>query len=229
MKRALALFSILVLAACSSAIEGNTQDITLLTPGAENAECLLHNRDFKISVASGETRKVQRSEEDLIVECLAPGNRAKTITVENDVTDAGQANVLTLGLGALYDYADNSLYAYPSVITVDFRDVPVKSYGLPAHHASDLPDPATAPISSYAPSTAKLESDKDKPVGILTKKERFTSSSVFGEEAQNSDFSTSPEISLPSDPGIPSPGLSEPGTTADELTRKMNPQVFGAQ
>ncbi|MEM6781810.1 MAG: hypothetical protein AAF569_08105 [Pseudomonadota bacterium] len=217
----IAIASLLMITGCSSVLEGPTQQVTLLTPGAENAECMIHNKDFRYQMTSNETRKIMRSEHDMVVDCLAPGNREKSIVVENDLSRVATGNIATLGLGAAYDYYDNSLYTYPSVITVDFRNTPPQSYGLPQHHAEDLPDPSTLPVENYTPSLPKVDEDRFKPQPILQKIDRGMDEDMFVSEPTPLPEALPPVTSAPV-----SVSPSSPGTTADELTRSMNPQVF---
>lgn len=226
---------VVALAGCSSVLEGPTQSITLLTPGAENASCMLHNKDFRYEMWTGETRNIQRSEHDLIVDCTAPGNRQKSVIVDNHVTSETYGNVVTAGVGAMYDYYDNSMYEYPAIISVDFRDAKPSSYGLPDYHSKDLPDPSDAPIESYAPGVPKTDMDRYAPQHYLKKIDRDYGrsaaselSSEFGAD-MGATTAADKAMSAPLSPSNDRPvnlTPSVPGTTADELTRSMNPHVF---
>lgn len=231
----LAVSLALFLSGCGSVFNGPTQKVTLLTPGADHAVCKLHNKDFQYDIVTGETRTIMRSEYDLIVDCDAPGNRQKSIMVERTVTQAGVANITTAGVGALYDYYENALFEYPPVITVDFRDVPPKSYGLPEHHAPDIPHPSTVPVTHRGPTTPKIEADRYTPVHVLQKKDMsylrddtFSAPAAPVEPVMSAPAvsTASPSPLPPSNTGPANIKPSKSGTTADELTRSMNPQVF---
>lgn len=217
----LAALSALLLSACGSVYNGPTQDVTLLTPGAENAQCTLHNDDFRYTMRTDETRSIMRSEEGLIVKCYAPANREKTIVVERELSNAGQANIANLGLGALYDYYDNALYEYPEVIIVDFTTVAARSYGLPAAHASDLPHPVSAPVTSYAPTTPVTDFDRSYPQPILQKK-----SEIMDDMMLMGGFMPEPSADTSPMSVMPAPIKAPSGSNAEELTRSMNPSVF---
>lgn len=226
---------VFVIAGCSSILQGPTQSITLLTPGAENAECMMHNDDFRYEMTTGETRSIQRSEHDMIVDCYAPGNRQKSIIVENYTTAETFGNIVTAGAGAVYDYYDNAMFEYPAVVSVDFRDVPAKSYGLPGYHSDDLPDPATLPVEDYGPKVPKKDIDRMAPTYTLKKIERDYGNA--NKEMESFFGGTAPAQTAPAPAPTPTPlppsdsaptniAPSKPGTTADELTRSMNPHVF---
>ena len=142
------------LSACGVILEGNLQDITLLTPGAEHAQCTLHNRDFKVDMWSGETRGILRSDLDLNVDCYASDNRERSIIVKPVISEETQYNVANLGLGAIYDAMDNSFFAYPNVIVVNFEGVAPSSYGLPQHYSDNLG--RISPAATYLGPTVPL-------------------------------------------------------------------------
>lgn len=167
-KSALLTLFCLFLPACSSALDGQTQQITILTPGARDAECYLENPDFKYRAASDETLRIMKSEHDLTVHCIAPGNREKILTVPHYIEDHAAGNVVTAGAGLIYDHFSKALYAYPETVIVDFRDVPVRPYPLPQYHDPHLIPPSYADIEYYGPSVPMVEPDKyrvTEPVG----------------------------------------------------------------
>lgn len=131
--------SVLLLGACASAVSGQTQNVTLRTPGAENARCYLENEDMKYVIETDQTQEIMKSPHDLEVRCLAAGNREKTIIVKREVNDYVAGNVVTgFFPGAAYDYFSRGGFEYPSEIVVSFSGVPVKAYDLPDYHNTDL-------------------------------------------------------------------------------------------
>ncbi len=139
MKYLLAFTALTLLSGCASAIDGQTQNVTLRTPGAENARCYLENEDMKYVVETDETINIMKSPNDLEVRCLAAGNREKTIIVQREVNDWVAGNVATgVVPGAAYDYFSRGGFEYPEEIIVDFSEIPVTAYPLPKYHSDDL-------------------------------------------------------------------------------------------
>lgn len=139
MKYILPLFAVTVLAGCATFVDGQTQNVTIKTPGAENARCILQNEDFKYAVSTDETINMMKSPHDFTVNCLAPGNREKTVLVKREINEWVVANVANGFVpGAAYDYFSRGAFKYPETITVSFVGEPVKSYGLPQYHNDDL-------------------------------------------------------------------------------------------
>lgn len=163
--------SLLLFTACSAIDRGPMQVVTLETPGAENALCVLHNPDFKYNIVTGETRNIMKSEYPLNVDCAAPGNRNVSLIIEPEVEPASRYNILNFGIGTIYDRYDNSLFRYPRTIFVDFTQTLPKSYGLPGYHTADIPPPDTMNIPHAGPTVPKVESDLTKSPTPLLKKE----------------------------------------------------------
>lgn len=218
----------LPLIACGAVTHGPTQEITIRTPGAENARCDVYNEDYRYSMATNETRNIMRSRHPLTVECMASNNRTVKVVVTEEVTDAASyGNITTLGLGAAYDYFDGSMYEYPSEIVVNFVGVNPDGYDLPAAY-NDGQDPASHAIESYSASEPVLEVDKDNQEPVLLKKKDITyGQSIMGESAAPSIIPAPLPPVSGSGSYIPAPLPSVgSGLDADDLTRSMNPHVF---
>lgn len=130
----LLLLSAGVLAGCATAFTGQTQDVTVLTPGAQHAVCYLYNDQLHYKVRTGETVRITKSNQDLTVDCLAPGNRQNKIVVPRNMEPSALLNVGTaVAPGVTYDHFSRGLYYYPEVITVDFTGIPARPYPLPAY------------------------------------------------------------------------------------------------
>ena len=128
-----------LLSACSTLANHQTQDITIKTPGAENARCLIENEDMKYAARTDETIEMMKSPHDLVVRCTAPGNREQTVHVKRDVDEWVVANVANGFVpGAAYDYFSRGAFIYPEVISVNFVGIPVKPYPLPQYMSDDL-------------------------------------------------------------------------------------------
>lgn len=131
--------SILGLSACASIIDKQTHMVTMKTPGAENARCVIENQDMKYVAYSDETIEIMKSPHDLAVRCAAPGNRVQTVHVKREVNGWVFANVANGFIpGATYDYFSRGAFDYPDIFTVSFVGAPVKPYDLPAYHAKDV-------------------------------------------------------------------------------------------
>lgn len=152
---ALILTSIMALSACSSVNDGQTQHVTVRTPGAENAKCFLENQDFKYVAYSNETVEVMKSPHDMTVNCMAPGNRNKSIVVPRTIEKSAGQNAANGFLpGLTYDYLSRGIYDYPDEVVVSFSGVQAKSYGLPQHQSSDLAMDGSPQLESMGTSEA---------------------------------------------------------------------------
>lgn len=140
MKRFLFItLSVLSLSACASIMNTQAQKVTMRTPGAENAKCLLENQDMKYVIYTDETIEIMHSPHDLTVRCMAPGNRERTVIAEHSVSGWVVLDVLTgLVPGMAYDYFSRAAFTYPDELIVSFVDIPVAQYPLPDYEAADL-------------------------------------------------------------------------------------------
>ncbi|MCI5060363.1 MAG: hypothetical protein MRY79_04745 [Alphaproteobacteria bacterium] len=157
------LFSIFalsfVLGACASIIDKQTQIVTLRTPGAVDAKCILENPDMRYHIYTDQTVEIMKSPHDLVVRCMAPGNREKTILVKRELNEWVFLNVSNGFVpGAAYDYFSRGGFDYPEEITVDFTGMRVGPYPLPNYHRDGVID-----------------------MGVQQKLERFGSGKVYSE------------------------------------------------
>lgn len=218
----LIITSAILLTGCGGLVKGATQEVTLVTPGAWDAECTLDN-GVKYKVASGETFTIMRSNNEIKVDCYAPGNRRKQMIVESGGNSWAVGDVLTgIVPGVAYDHLSGGLYRYPEVITVDFVGAPVIGHELPAYHNKDTPNPYTQAIEGYAAGTLLTPADS----GYLKRGiQRRDMSSV-------NPFSTGDDAEMPDTVEISSSGTSikksavPTGSDAESLTRSANPGVF---
>lgn len=221
-----------LLPSCASAVSGSTQTVTIETPGSYATRCILQNGN-RYKADNGVPVTIMRSEKDLIVDCYGSDNRNRKIVVKSELSDWSVGNVATgVVPGVAYDHVSKALYAYPEIITVDFIGVPGRGYELPQYHDKDMPNPYDTAIEPYAPSVPEVPSDN----GFLKR--------GVEKRTPNSDGNPFLDPSAPTAPVgggsvTPMPGAvsgqmsggSQPqpvlkGTTADELTRSMNPSVF---
>lgn len=234
------LSALLLLPACGSTMDGQSQEITLLTPGAIEADCYLENPDYKYRARTGETVRIMKSKHDLNVHCYAPGNREKSIVVEREITDWAIGNVATgIVPGVAYDHFSRGLYRYPDEIRVDFTTEIAKDYPLPSYHSPDIQNPWSQKIEYMGPGTAMLEKDKQSlPTPVQKRDENdLLFSNPFLNELSNRSPSSMTDMAPIGTGAAPSASSAPPtagvavapskaGTTAEDLTRSMNPQVF---
>ena len=167
------LASVALLSSCATAVDYQTQNMTIRTPGAENAKCHVQNEAMKYTIYTDETVEIMKSPHDLVVSCMAPGNRQQTVHVKREVNDWVIANVANGFVpGAAYDYFSRGAFEYPETITVSFVGMPVREYPLPDYMSDDLKDNHKYGRVEYmGPDTVITEKNKlNKPV-VLEEKE----------------------------------------------------------
>ena len=229
--RPLVLSAALMLGACGTMAEGQTQDVTLRTPGASSARCILDN-GLRYPIETGQTIQIMRSFHAMEVDCYAIGNRHITKTIPAGANPWSAANVANAGAGVGYDAASMGLYTYPDVITVDFTGVPTTGYETPDYMNRDAPNPYEQAVEPMGPNEVRgPDGIEYMPRGV--EKRSQMSSNPFSVEMKTTPVKTD----MPSAPamtpskegavqkqssmsGVPS------GKTAEELTRSANPTVF---
>ena len=163
--------SLFALGACASIADKQSHLVTVETPGATNARCILENEDMRYRAHSGETIEIMKSPHDLVVHCQAPGNREQTVHVKRTVNDWVFVNVANGFVpGASYDYFSRGAFDYPDVITVSFVSMPVKPYPLPEHYNDDLGHYAYDNIEYMGPTTKITNATRYKEPDVLQKR-----------------------------------------------------------
>lgn len=157
------LLSTLLLGACASWIDTPFQEITLKTPGTDNARCTLDNDINKWMVHSNQTIKIQRNDADLKLECYAPGDKYVSTVIDRDLNAWTIANI-TNGVvpGVSYDHFTGALYDYPKTITVDFSSVP-GGYPLPQYHGVGMQNPDDQNAETWGPEAMKGADRQGQP------------------------------------------------------------------
>lgn len=193
----------LILAACGSMIDHQTVEMTVKTPGAENAKCYLENEDHKFVVYSNETVQVMKSPHDLVVRCLAPGNREKTVLVKRELNNWVFVNVVNGFVpGTAYDVLSRGVYDYPDEVTVSFVGEAVKQYPLPDYMAADLVNGNHKGKTEYmGPGTVIAEKDKHHQPQVLEKKDSLYSD-FFGFDNYEPSAPATPQASPYSPPAV---------------------------
>jgi hypothetical protein len=157
----LVLASALLLSACAGVLDGTFQDITLKTPGTDQAHCTMNNHIMNYQVYSNQTIRVQRNDRDLEIFCRAPGNKEVSVLIDRDLNAWALADVFTgIVPGVAYDHFSGALYDYPDVITIDFASVPSRPMDAPQYEAAEAPKLKMQGIENYDPSIVKKDGDK---------------------------------------------------------------------
>ncbi len=154
------LLSVSLISGCATILKGQTQPITILTPGAEDSICTLSNEDMRYEVEAGEKIEIMKSNHDLIIDCRAPGNRQRTVIAESQLEPTTILNASNGAVpGVTYDHFSRGLYAFPEVVTVDFSSVPAKPYDLPDYMRPELRNVQNGEVERYGASTTYIPSD----------------------------------------------------------------------
>ncbi len=160
-KKIPAFLAILILSGCGSIYNGTTQKMTILTPGAENSECVLENDIVKSRAHPPQTIKVKRNRLPLTIVCTAPGNRVKSTILAPKITKAGAYNAITFSIpGAIYDDHSGALYEYPEIVEIDFNNVPTISSPKPKYENPIIKKDTTTNIEYMGPTNSILPSEK---------------------------------------------------------------------
>ena len=187
----LSLFSVLAVAGCGYVSESSHQNITFLTPDAQDAKCHVFVDGIKYQVFPPQTLNIKKSEADMQITCQAPGNRTIEMEVPADLTTRA---IWGGPVGMAWDYASDSLYHYPSVIAIDFSHIELQPNKLPQHNNSDIKQPESYDLEEFKSSQPRLNSDKFKmEQPILRRGEEMPEENI--EEDMDEDMSD--EMSTP--------------------------------
>ena len=162
MFRKLSLFACAAfLSSCAYTTEGSVHDLTIRTPGAQNAVCNVYVDKLRYQFFPPETRAIFRSKKDLVIDCLAPGGRRQKVVIEPQISQAANWNFMSgVAPGMMWDYASESMFVYPNTVDVDFTNAQIVPPALPAHNSPDVRQPETYDLEEFNPSTPRLNSDK---------------------------------------------------------------------
>lgn len=152
--------SLLALSACAYAFDKNYQDVEIITPGANNAICYLYADGVRYRYKPPQTIKIEKSKEDLVVHCDAPGNRSREVVIKPGVSDSSVYNMANLGVGYAWDITSGAYYAYPERIYVDFSNMPTRPEDLPAQNQPDIKPPEAYNFEEFSHEEPRLNSDK---------------------------------------------------------------------
>lgn len=210
----------LLLTACSTIIDRATQEMRVETIGAEGAMCYLERPGMKQKVYPPQTIRLTKTNDDITVRCFALGNREKTIIVEARMSATVMLNISNgFILGALYDYDTGALFKYPDIVRVDFSNTVVKAMPLPDYQKMLAENPMIMDMEEFRPGKSALQRDRYMETQILGKTERALAAEAGG----NNGFSDTESSSEGEAAIVPQASSS----SAEDLTRRMNPSVFG--
>ncbi len=183
LKTVLLCSSVLILGACGYSVESSHQDISFVTPGAEDAVCYVNVNDVKYKLYPPQTLNIKKSDEDMIITCSAPGNRQRVMEVPAAMTERA---VWGTPVGMAWDYASQSLFYYPSVIAIDFSQEELVPNKPPKHNNKDIKQPEEYDLEEFLPSTPRLNSDKhDVKTPLLRKDDMYSDASIESMESDS--------------------------------------------
>ena len=165
---------------CASVLESGVQDLTIATPGAEDAICYVYVDGFRYRFNTPDTVTIKKNHKDLVVDCLAPGNRRKSVTVKPEVSNLIFAN-LANGLvpGAAWDIASGAAFKFPGVLEIDFTGIPLIPEALPAHNNPDIRQPESYSLEEFLPGMPRLNSDQYNETTVLERRRRKGAAKEF--------------------------------------------------
>lgn len=165
--RLLLLGSVAALASCAYAIDSHIQDVKIVTPGAHGSVCYAYVDGLRYRAHPPSTINITNSREDLIVDCLAPGNRRKKVVIEARINDNTFLNAGNAGVGVPWDALSGAAYKYPDIVEIDFTNAEVQPEPPPAQNAPDIKQPEEYMLEEFLPAQPVLNSDRTRaPVEI---------------------------------------------------------------
>jgi len=171
-KKIIPLATLAVLSGCAYSVDSSVQDITLRTPGANNAVCNMYVDGVKYRVHPPQTTSIFRNEKDLVIDCLAPGNRRKKVVIEPTYAKSAAGNVVTAGAGLAWDYASGALYHYPDVVEISFIGIAEGPKLIPDQNNPDIRQPEDYILEEFRPSQPRMNSDKNVVPTEFLKRQR---------------------------------------------------------
>ena len=215
--RFLLLGSLISLGACSYALDKANQNITFETPGANGAVCYAYVERLKYKVRPPQTINIFKSGENMVIDCLAPGNRRRKVYIEPAIEDSTFANVTT-GIipGAAWDYTSKAMFKYPDVIQINFEGIPVRPEALPSQNSPDIRQPEDYDLEEFSPGSPRLNRDRHNvPVEIKKRETPGLQDTGF----TDTGFVTESEMSAP----VMDSGKGELMEVIDNLGTDMDP------
>ncbi len=191
MKSRFIIFSLLpLLTSCAYYTETSLQDISVATPGAVNAECIMTVNGFQYVVEPPQTINITKSKEQMVLSCQAPGNRQRLVYVDPVLSqNFGPGAIATGGLGGAVDYFSGAAFRYPDVIEVDFTKIALRPEPLPEHNAADIRAPESYLLEEYLPGDPRLNSDRFRTRTEIRRRQKSTQRSVLSSGYNDEGYS----------------------------------------
>ncbi len=122
---AIVVLPVFGLTGCNTFFKDSYQKITILTPGVENAECILETTTNKYRMLASGVVEVDRSRHPMIITCQKTHYLTSVKNIESKIRMThSQLNVFNLFTGIPYDVASNSIYEYPEMVTIEMSPDP---------------------------------------------------------------------------------------------------------
>lgn len=222
----------LLLASCSTVLDGQIQDVTIETSGASNTLCYMQNKEFSFRFYPPQTLKVTKSDDPYTIRCLAPGNREKTVIIEPSTTDNTLWNVTNAGTGLVIDHLSSAMYELPDKIVINFEGMLPGGYTQPAYNTFYDKNPHLKGVEEFRPGQAALLRDAGTGTPSLQKRETGDDAGAAilggGDPLASTNGNAGPSATVTVESVLPPPvPAGSQGMSAESLTRSMNPQVFG--
>lgn len=170
------------------------------TPGAVGSVCYAYVDGLRYRVHPPEIISVDNTKENMVVDCLAPGNRRKKIEVEPHMPPSFYANVANGLAGAPWDAASGAWFKYPDVVEVDFTEIAIRPEEMPLHNAPDIRPPEDYMLEEFSASEPRLNSDRYESVYQIQRRESAVQTQVDSYVDESFTFD---------DPMMPSPTKSD--------------------
>jgi hypothetical protein len=159
--------ALLLLAGCATIEDRQTQEMTIQTPGATGALCVLTRPGYRDRIWAPKTIRIQKSQDPLTISCRAPGNREKTMVIEPTISTNVANNYLNLFIGAAYDYESSAMYSLPKKIVMDFSAMKLKSMPQPDYQEVLDADPKRLRLEQFFPGVAAMNKDRSYRQPVL--------------------------------------------------------------
>jgi hypothetical protein len=124
---------------CATILEGTTQKISVTTPPASGAACVLTNERGSWTLTSPGSVEVKRSTTDLVITCKKEGWADATGTLHSRTSNGTTASAFLWGpIGVGVDAASGASFLYPTLMNLPMT-------ALPPAAPTGTPAPAEAP------------------------------------------------------------------------------------
>jgi hypothetical protein len=215
------LTALLLLPSCAYFIDKHIQDIEFVTISAEDAECDVFVNGLRNKVHPPQTININNNEEDMVIDCKAPGNRRKKITVPADINATTLLNVGNAGAGLPWDFASKAAFKYPDVIEIDFTGIPSTSQPLPAQNNPDIIQPEEYILEEFSPSQPVLNADRhEAPLEIVPRRLPSYDEEMTGAGAPNAMGPPKPD-----DKGVLMQVIKDLRNQVDPAAAPVDPQT----